>query len=92
MRKRLKGRMGFYIGDDDLERLQNLLRMPPPEPLPRSKNISIDKNAGYDFTLEFPVHMTFEEIGRELGVSKQRVFQIYEGALGKIRRCYDIKK
>lgn len=29
---------------------------------------------------------TFDDIGRELGVTKQRVKQIYDGALRKLRR------
>ena len=53
---------------------------PQNQPTERNRR-AIDRTHGW-----LKPHATFEQIGAEIGVSKQRAKQIYESAMGKIVR------
>ena len=53
---------------------------PQNQPTERNRR-AVDRTHGW-----LKPHATFEQIGAEIGVSKQRAKQIYESAMGKIVR------
>ncbi len=64
----------YYFNDDDLERLQKVADNIHSEPHKR------------EYFNTMPGGMTLQEIGDEIGVSQERVRQIINNALAKLRR------
>ncbi|MDO5568782.1 MAG: sigma-70 family RNA polymerase sigma factor [bacterium] len=54
-----------------------------------SRTISLSQHVVLDLKLQFP-NLTDQEIGQLLGVSRQRIFQIYTSAIAKLKKCSKI--